>query len=73
MFDLIPNPAAHACGEIAEHFLLNCLNYTDIRNSTIGRLAVPYSIETLLKGCPLFSDFKLSVQRNIPGSSEFYP
>ena len=47
-----------SCGEIenAEHFLLNCLNYTDIRNSTIERLTVPYNIETLLTGCPLFSE-----------------
>ena len=42
------------CGQVetAEHFLLYCPLFTELRNDTI----MPYNIEILLKGCPLYSD-----------------
>ena len=67
-----------SCGEIetTKHFLLNCINFTDLRNTTIGRLTIPYDIEILLKGCPLFSDdvnseIFLAVQNFIVKSKRF--
>ena len=49
-----------SCGqpETAEHFLLNCNKYTSItlRRETIRNINVAYNTETLLKGCPLYSD-----------------
>ena len=47
-----------SCGqtESAEHFLLNCTNYREVRENTLGRITVPYNIDILLKGCPLYSD-----------------
>ena len=49
---------------------------TDLRNTTIGRLTMPYDIEILLKGCPLFSDdvnseIFLAVQNFIVKSKRF--
>ena len=66
------------CGDVenAEHYLLKCVNYTDIRNNTIGSLTIPYNIETLLKGCNLYSeadnrDIFLAVQNFILKSNRF--
>ena len=47
-----------------------------IRNNTIGRLTIPYNIETLLKGCNLYSeadnrDIFLAVQNFILKSNRF--
>ena len=65
------------CGDVenAEHYLLKCVN-TDIRNNTIGRLTIPYNIETLLKGCNLYieadnRDIFLAVQNFILKSNRF--
>ena len=67
-----------ACGQIenAEHFLLNCPTYTELRNETIGKITMPYNIETLLKGCPLYDDnvngeIFLAVQNFIFKSNRF--
>ena len=66
------------CGQIenAEHFLLNCPIYTELRNETIGKITMPYNIETLLKGCPLYDDnvngeIFLAVQNFIFKSNRF--
>ena len=66
------------CGQIenAEHFLLNCPIYTELRNKTIRKIALPYNIETLLKGCPLYDDnvngeIFLAVQNFIFKSNRF--
>ena len=42
--------------ETAEHFLLNCNKYITLRRETIHNINVAYNTETLLKGCPLYSD-----------------
>ena len=47
-----------SCGqtESTEHYILNCTNYREVRENTLGRITVPYNIDILLKGCPLYSD-----------------
>ena len=44
------------CGQVetAEHFLLHCPLFTELRNDTIGKILMTYNIEILLKGCPLY-------------------
>ena len=66
------------CGQVetAEHFLLNCPLFTELRNDTIGKILMPYNIEILLKGCPLYSDnvngeIFLAVQNFILKSNRF--
>ena len=46
------------CGQVetAEHFVLYCPLFTELINDTIGKILMPYNIEILLKGCPLYSD-----------------
>lgn len=66
------------CGEreTAEHYLLNCSKYSNIRHNTINKITVNVNIDILLKGCPLYSDevnseiFKL-VQKYIHDSNRF--
>ena len=47
-----------SCGqtESTEHYILNCTNYREVRENTLGRITVPYNIDILLEGCPLYSD-----------------
>ena len=47
-----------SCGahETAEHYLLYCNNYMTVRRETIHKINVAYNVETLLKGCPLYSE-----------------
>ena len=46
------------CGEIenAQHYLLHCHVYREIRRNTIAKLTVPITIDILLNGCPLYDD-----------------
>ena len=67
------------CGlpETAEHFLLSCRFYTIIRNNIFGQINVPFNIDTLLRGCPLYSDdingeIFSAVQSFIHQSRRFY-
>ena len=60
-FDLFNNHVSESfnciCGspETAQHFLLECINFNDIRNETIHLLDVAINIDILLGGCPLYS------------------
>ena len=47
-----------SCGstETADHYLVHCTNYVMQRRETIDTLNVAVNTETLLKGCPMYSD-----------------
>ena len=48
--------------ETAEHYLLHCNNYDNIRLQTIYSLGIAVNVNILLKGCPLYDDI---TNRNI--------
>ena len=47
-----------ACGspETAEHFFTICNNYNNIRATTLLQIQVPFNINILLCGCPLYDN-----------------